>query len=53
MPVLLRGLGMGGTASTLIWNIGYDPVFTAVELTTGALVPSYVDDGAILPHGPR
>eukprot|EP00974_Lingulodinium_polyedra_P046006 4409431-Lingulodinium_polyedra.AAC.1 len=22
---LLRSIGMGGTASTLIWNIGYDP----------------------------
>ena len=39
---LLRGLGMGGgggTASGLIWNIGYDPVFTAVERAAGSIVP--------------
>ena len=30
----LRGLGMGGAASILIWNMGYDPVFTAIELAT-------------------
>ena len=45
---LLRGLGMGGTASTMIWNIGYDPVFTTVESVTGALAPSYVDYGEAL-----
>ena len=51
--LLLRGIGMGGTASILIWNIGYDPVFTAIEVATGTRVPSYVDDGAILARGPR
>ena len=51
--VLLRGIGMGGTVSILIWNMGYDPVFTAVETATGTRVPSYVDDGAILARGPR
>ena len=50
---LLRSVGMGGTASILLWNMGYGPVFTAVELATGTLVPSYVDDGEILAYGPR
>ena len=43
---------MGGAASVLIWTIGYDPVFTAVEVATCTCVPSYVDDGEILAHGP-
>ena len=51
--ILLRGIGMGGTASVLIWNMGYDPVFTAIEIATGTRVPSYVDDGAMLARGPR
>ena len=50
--LLRRGIGMGGTASILIWNMGYDPVFTAVEIATNTRVPSYVDDGAILARGP-
>eukprot|EP00974_Lingulodinium_polyedra_P123498 11186974-Lingulodinium_polyedra.AAC.1 len=27
---LLRSIGMGGPACTLLWNIGYDPVVGAV-----------------------
>ena len=50
--MLLRGIGMGGTSSTLIWNMGYDPIFTFVEQSTGVLVPSYMDDGEVLSHGP-
>eukprot|EP00974_Lingulodinium_polyedra_P100730 9757484-Lingulodinium_polyedra.AAC.1 len=36
---------MGGTASTLIWNIGYDPIVHAVR------GPTYVDDLAGLTVG--
>ena len=50
--LLRRGIGMGGTASILIWNMGCDPVITAVEIATNTRVPSYVDDGAILARGP-
>ena len=32
--------------------MGYDPVFTAVEIATGTRVPSYNDDGAVLARGP-
>eukprot|EP00974_Lingulodinium_polyedra_P063949 6175589-Lingulodinium_polyedra.AAC.1 len=35
---LKRSIGMGGTASTVLWNIGYDPV---VHATQG---PAYVDN---------
>ena len=38
--LLRRGIGMGGTASILIWNMGYDPAFTAVEIATRTRVPS-------------
>ena len=51
--LLLRGLGMGGTASVLLWNMGYDPVSTAVELATAVEIPSYVDDGEMLAYGPK
>ena len=51
--ILLRGIGMGGTASILLWNMGYDPVFSAVELATDTKVPSYVDEWDILAYGPR
>ena len=53
LRLLLRGLGMGGTASVLLWNMGYDPVFTAAELVTAVEIPSYVHDGEMLPHGPK
>ena len=37
--LLLRGIGTGGAANVLIWNMGYDPVFTAMSwLLTRALL---------------
>ena len=51
--LLLRGIDMGGTASVLLWNMGYDPVFTVVELATLVEIPSYVDDGEMLAYGPK
>eukprot|EP00974_Lingulodinium_polyedra_P043031 4131515-Lingulodinium_polyedra.AAC.1 len=36
---------MGGAASTLVWNIGYDPIVLAVR------GPTYVDDLAGLTVG--
>ena len=53
LRLLLRGLGVGGTASVLLWNMGYDPVFTSAELATAVEIPSYVHDGEMLPHGPK
>ena len=46
---------MGGATNGLFWNMGYDSVleFTAVETTTGAAVPAYVDDNEALVVGPR
>eukprot|EP00974_Lingulodinium_polyedra_P046461 4450830-Lingulodinium_polyedra.AAC.1 len=35
---LRRSIGVGGTASTVVWNLGYDPI---VRATQG---PAYVDD---------
>eukprot|EP00974_Lingulodinium_polyedra_P122076 11181452-Lingulodinium_polyedra.AAC.1 len=31
-------LAWGGTASTILWNIGYDPIVRAIQ------GPTYVDD---------
>ena len=41
-----RSIGMGGPASMLLWNIGYDPI---VEAVGG---PTFVDDLAALTTGP-
>ena len=41
-----RSIGMGGPASMLLWNIGYDPI---VEAVGG---PTFVDDLAALTVGP-
>eukprot|EP00974_Lingulodinium_polyedra_P032436 3123959-Lingulodinium_polyedra.AAC.1 len=42
---LRRNIGMGGTASTVLWDMGYDPI---VHATNG---PTYVDDLAGLTIG--
>ena len=42
---------MGGPASPLCWNLGYDQVVFAVRAATGAPVPTYVDDLAALVTG--
>eukprot|EP00974_Lingulodinium_polyedra_P099969 9683520-Lingulodinium_polyedra.AAC.1 len=44
--MLRRSVGMGGPPSTLMWNMGYDPI---VEAVGG---PTYVDDLAGLQKGP-
>ncbi|MFM7989613.1 MAG: hypothetical protein ACKPKO_60900, partial [Candidatus Fonsibacter sp.] len=42
--LLRRGIGLGGTANTLLRNVAFDPVFTAVEAVTGAPIRAYVDE---------
>eukprot|EP00959_Pyramimonas_sp_CCMP1952_P430133 9008965-Pyramimonas_sp.AAC.1 len=39
---------MGGTASPLLWCLGYDPLISALANITGADDPTYVDDLAAL-----
>eukprot|EP00959_Pyramimonas_sp_CCMP1952_P347407 7276304-Pyramimonas_sp.AAC.1 len=39
---------MGGTASPLLWCIGYDPIITAISDVTGDSCPTFVDDLASL-----
>ena len=47
--LLLCGLGVGGAASALIWNL----VMTlSSRPSADTLVPFYVDDGEIIAHGP-
>ena len=48
-----RSIGMGGTASVLIWNMVYDPILYALHLATGRSIPTYVDDTACLLRSPR
>lgn len=43
---MFRSIGMGGPASMLLWNIGYDPIVDAIG------GPTYVDDLAALNVGP-
>ena len=45
---MLRSVGMGGTASPLLWSIAYDPIISAASSVTGAPCPTYVDDLAAL-----
>ena len=45
---LLRSVGMGGTASPLLWCIGYDPIIAGTASVAGAPCPTYVDDLASL-----
>ena len=45
---LLRSVGMGGTASPLLWGMGYDPLIRAVADIAGEAAPTYVDDLASL-----
>ena len=44
---------MGGTMSMLHWAIGYDPIVEGVERACGVAAPTFVDDLAALPIGPR
>ena len=39
---------MGGTASPLLWCMGYDPLIQAAADITGSAAPTYVDDLAAL-----
>eukprot|EP00959_Pyramimonas_sp_CCMP1952_P270877 5662913-Pyramimonas_sp.AAC.1 len=39
---------MGGTASQLLWCLGYDPLISALADITRADDPTYVDDLAAL-----
>ena len=36
---LLRGMGMGGPASPLLWNMGFDPILVALAEALGIEVP--------------
>eukprot|EP00974_Lingulodinium_polyedra_P051935 4995151-Lingulodinium_polyedra.AAC.1 len=45
--MLRRSVGTGGPPSTLMWNMGYDPIVEAIGGTT------FVDDLAGLHRGPR
>ena len=51
--VLYCSIGMGGTASALVWCVAYDPVVAAVAAVAGCACPTYVDDTAALVRGPR
>ena len=51
--VLYCSIGMGGTASAVVWCIAYDPVVAAVAEVTESRCPTYVDDMAALVYGPR
>jgi hypothetical protein len=44
---------MGGTASPLRCNIGYDPIVHITSKASGASTPTYVDDLAALTAGAR
>ncbi len=48
---LARSIGMGGTASPLTWNLGYDPIIHVTSRASGAPTPTYVDDLAALLAG--
>ena len=48
-----RGIGMGGTASVLIWNVAYDPIIYATEAAAGSACPTYVDDTTCLVDSPQ
>eukprot|EP00959_Pyramimonas_sp_CCMP1952_P405629 8501336-Pyramimonas_sp.AAC.1 len=43
---------MGGTASPLVWRMGYDPLIDAVADIAGNANPTYVDDLAALIASP-
>ena len=45
---LLRSIGMGGTVSPLLWNMGYDPIIETVGAAAAGPCPTYVDDLASL-----
>eukprot|EP00959_Pyramimonas_sp_CCMP1952_P186818 3906610-Pyramimonas_sp.AAC.1 len=45
---LLRSVGMGGTASPLLWCMGYDPLISALSSITADDDPAYVDNLAAL-----
>ena len=49
---LLRSVGMGGTASMLIWNISYDPIVEGSHQAVQASTPTFADDLAGLATGP-
>ena len=51
--LLRRSVGMGGTASPLLWCLSYDPVIAATAQVANARCPTYVDDLAALLSGAR
>ena len=53
LRALLRGMGMGGPASPLLWNAGFDPILVALADALGLDCPTYVDDLMALVWGPQ
>lgn len=51
--MLYRGIGMGGTASLLLWAMAYDPVVFGMSRAVQVRSPTFVDDLAGLVVGPR
>ena len=49
---LRRSIGMGGPASPLTWNIGYDPIVAGLAAAVRIPDPTYVDDLAAFVVGP-
>jgi hypothetical protein len=47
------GIGMGGAASLLLWNMAYDPVLFGTRKAVSVEDPTLVDDHAALVRGPR
>ena len=46
-------IGMGGTASLLLWTISYDAIVYGMWAAVGAASPTFVDDLAALVTGPK
>ena len=52
MPGFRRGTGMGGPASTLTWELGFDPVSWVAGMAAMCALLVYVDDLLALVVGP-
>eukprot|EP00975_Prorocentrum_lima_P020081 4226440-Prorocentrum_lima.AAC.1 len=44
---------MGSPISLLLWVLCFDPLIHGLQTAVGACAPTYVDDLAVLVHGPR
>ena len=51
--LLHRGMGMGGPASPLLWNAGFDPIIVALADALGVECPTFVDDLMAEVWGPQ